>query len=274
MKARRTAALLIHGLGGTQFDLGVLHKKLRRANIDTHLLTLPGHGGMPQDLLDVRAEDWLEAVRSAYRDMMQRYDRVHVIGMCMGALLALAVCAQEEHRRGRLIALAPPIYIDGWATPWYARVRHLLYWLPLLPRRIRISEDEPYGLKNTLRRAIVRMKFERGDKFHYRWVPLACVRQVDRLRRIAMRAVRQLDCDTLVVHAREDELTSLRSAHFLSKRVEQSTLVVLEDSYHQVCFDNDRENVARSVLDFLMADAATSMLPARTQQDARMAPAA
>jgi carboxylesterase len=255
MSAERTAALLIHGLGGTQFDLGSMHKTLRRAGIDTHSLTLPGHGGQPEDLADVHAEQWLEAVRTKYREVAQQYDVVHVIGMCMGSLLALALCAQEKHERGKLVTLAPPIYIDGWATPWYRLARHLLYRIPLVPRHMRVDEDEPFGIKNALVRSIVKAKFARGDNFHYRWVPLACLREVDRLRRTVMRTAASLRCDTLVMHAREDELTSLRSAYFLRDRIERSTLVVLENSYHLICVDNDRERVASSVLDFLGLEA-------------------
>ena len=35
---------LIHGLGGTQYDLGSMHKRLKNAGFVTHSLTLPGHG--------------------------------------------------------------------------------------------------------------------------------------------------------------------------------------------------------------------------------------
>ncbi|SAK50114.1 alpha/beta hydrolase family protein [Caballeronia hypogeia] len=251
MSANRTAALLIHGLGGTQFDLGSLHKTLKRAGVDTHSLTLPGHGGTPHDLVSVRAEDWLDAVREKYRQVMQQYDTVHVIGMCMGSLLALSLCATESHRRGRLITLAAPVYIDGWATPWYTAARHAFYWLPLLPERMRIDEDEPFGIKNALVRSIVKAKFERGDNFHYRWVPLACLRQVDRLRRMVMRSAHAIPCETLIMHAREDELTSLRSATFLHDQIEDTELVVLENSYHLICVDNDRETVTQNVLRFL-----------------------
>ena len=31
--------------------------------------------------------------------------------------------------------LAPPVYIDGWATPWYRVLRPLLYAVPGMPRR-------------------------------------------------------------------------------------------------------------------------------------------
>ena len=53
---------LIHGLGGTQYDLGSMHKRLRNAGFVTHSLTLPGHGTTPEDLVGVTAEDWIDAV--------------------------------------------------------------------------------------------------------------------------------------------------------------------------------------------------------------------
>jgi carboxylesterase len=78
---------------------------------------------------------------------------------------------------------------------------------------------------------------------------------VDRLRAIVMKAAPQIRCPTLVVHAREDELTSLRSANFLVEKIGggRARMVVLEDSYHMICVDNDREIVAKNVLEFFGA---------------------
>ena len=116
---------------------------------------------------------------------------------------------------------------------------------------MRVEEGEPYGIKNTLVRAVVKAKFERGDNFHYPWVPLACIRQVDRLRAMAMQCAPQIKAPTLIMHAREDELTSLRSAQFLQESIPDARTVVLENSYHMICVDNDRDLVANSVLDFM-----------------------
>ena len=98
MSTGRTAAFLIHGLGGTQFDLGSMHKTLKRAGIDTHSLTLPGHGTTPEDLAGVRAEAWLAAVTAKYREVVMQYDTVHVIGMCMGSL-SRSRCARRKAMR-------------------------------------------------------------------------------------------------------------------------------------------------------------------------------
>lgn len=253
------AVFLIHGLGGTQYDLDSMHKRLNNAGFVTYSITLPGHGGQPSDLLGVRAEDWLEAVRAKYREIVDQHEVLHVMGMCMGSLLAIETCKRERHDKGRLVALAPPVFIDGWSTPWYRGLRHLLYLVPGVTDRMRVDEEDPYGIKNDQLRAIVRAKFERGDAFAYSWVPLACIREVDRLRRFVRKDLTRIPCPTLVIHAREDELTSVRSANFLvehigaGKRAGQARMVILENSYHLICVDNDKEIVAQRTLEFFGA---------------------
>ncbi len=246
---------LIHGLGGTQYDLGSMHKRLKNAGFVTHSLTLPGHGTDPRDLDGVVAEDWIEAVVAKYREIRDLHPRLHLMGMCMGSLLAALLAEREKHTKGNLVILAPPVYIDGWATPWYRGLRRLLYLVPGVGRTMKVEEEDPFGIKNEQLRAIVKAKFERGENFHYRWVPLECIRQVDRLRGFLMKSAKHIRCSTLIVHAREDELTSLRSANFLVEQIGggRARMVVLEDSYHMVCVDNDREIVAKNVLEFFGA---------------------
>ncbi|MES2414861.1 MAG: acyl-CoA-binding protein [Pseudomonadota bacterium] len=255
------AVLMIHGLGGTQYDLGSMHKRLKNAGFVTHSLTLPGHGTTPEDLQKVTADDWMAAVTAKYQEVAAQHDNFHIMGMCMGALLATELAKRQKHTRGKLIALAPPIYIDGWATAWYAPLRHVIYYIPGLNRSMKVEEEDPFGIKNEQLRAIVKAKFARGEAFHYRWVPIACVRQVDRLRRWVMTGLKNMVTETLVIHAREDELTSLASANYLVEQIggAKARMVVLENSYHMICVDNDREQVARNVLEFFGASTAASL---------------
>lgn len=268
------AVFLIHGLGGTQYDLGSMHKRLKNAGFVTHSLTLPGHGTSPEDLVKVSAEQWMEAVTAKYHEVAAQHESFHLMGMCMGSLLAVELAKRQRHTRGRLIVLAPPIYLDGWATPWYAPARHLLYHVPGVPARMKVEEEDPFGIKNEQLRAIVKAKFARGENFHYRWVPLACVRQVDRLRGWVMRGLNTMVSETLVIHAREDELTSLNSANYLVEQIggAKARMVVLENSYHMICVDNDREQVARCVLEFFGASSAASL--GMAVEDAKMSPEA
>ena len=93
------AVLLIHGLGGTQYDLGSMHKRLKNAGFATHSLTLPGHGTKPEDLVGITAENWIGAVVAKYREIRGAHPTLHLMGMCMGALLAATLAQRAPHRR-------------------------------------------------------------------------------------------------------------------------------------------------------------------------------
>ncbi|KXV16030.1 esterase [Caballeronia megalochromosomata] len=247
---RRTVALLIHGLGGTEHDLGILRKSLNQIGIDTHALSLPGHGSSPEDLIMARAEQWINVATREYDMLAGTYETVHLIGMCMGALLALIV-AERRPRDGKLVLLAAPVFLDGWSMPFYRRLRYFLYLIPCLARRMRVTEQDPYGIKNALTRSLIKARFQRGDAFHYRWVPLACIRQVDRLRYKVWKVARHIRHPTLVINSREDEVTSVKSASFLVDAIPTSRCLIVENSYHMLCIDNDRKQIAETMTAFL-----------------------
>ena len=158
----------------------------------------------------MRAEQWIAAVVAQYRALQPQYDQLHIVGMCMGALLALVLSEQVRHtaEQGKLALLASPVYLDGWSVPWYAGLRRAFYLVPPIASRMKVEEGEPYGVKNALVRAVIKAKFERGDHFHYRWVPLSSVHEVDRLRARVFACAHNIQAPTLIIHAREDEPVS------------------------------------------------------------------
>ncbi|WP_226797841.1 alpha/beta hydrolase [Cupriavidus necator] len=258
--------LLVHGLGGTEHDLGQLRTRITSMGMQTAELLLPGHGSQPEALRGVRLEDWLAALRGKLASLREQYRTVHMVGMCMGALLALEVGKIDglgRNGRDRLVLLAPPLFLDGWSLPWYRPVRHALYRIPMLADYVRVRERSPYGVKNQRLRKLLKRRFSRGDGRHYPWVPLSTIRELDRLRHSARQGLDLLQCPTLLVHAADDELTSLKSAQYIHDRVNgndagnrtdpRAHLVLLSDSYHMICIDNEREEVARQVTAFLAA---------------------
>lgn len=168
--------------GGTTYDLGALGKTLEDAGFVTHSPLLPGHGSLPADLLRTHWQDWVEAIRLSYREPAARHGAVHLAGVCLGGLVALEVARSEKH--DGLLAPLCSSHVSGWlASPRLTWARHNVYRIPGLARRMRVPENEPFGIKNPRLRKIIQQRFERGEGFHYAYVPLACIREVDRLRR-------------------------------------------------------------------------------------------
>jgi len=261
MPSPRPAALLIHGLGGTVYDLGSLGRTLEEAGIDTHAPLLPGHGTVPDDLLETGWQDWIDSMRAQYRALKQRHGVVHLAGVCLGALVALEVARLENHQ-DKLALYAPPLFLDGWSLPRLTWLRKLGYILPGMARRMHVPEAEPFGIKNQRIRKLIQQRFERGERFHYPYVPLACIREVDKLRKQLMPRLQEITCPTLIVHADEDDITSPRSAHHLQKHLGGPVdFMPLSDSYHMILVDNERMAVLARSVDFFRACPASPTQP-------------
>jgi carboxylesterase len=94
--------LCLHGLGGTGATMWPLVAALSAADHTVLAPTLPGHGGVPDDLIGVDWETWLAAAREWPADGPADL----VVGQSMGALLALALAA--EGRARAVVAINPP----------------------------------------------------------------------------------------------------------------------------------------------------------------------
>lgn len=249
------AVLMIHGLGGTRRDFGSLDRKFEQIGCDVYLPSLPGHGSRPDQLSGVSLRDYMQLLSRTYQELALRYERVDVAGISMGALLAVMLSARERmgKGKGRLILLSPPLFLDGWGGSRFQPLRYLLYCVPGLRNLIRVPEGEPFGIKNTRIRNLIRRHLLKGSGVHYPYVPLAAIAQVDWMRFAVKRALSRVTCKTLVMHSEEDEVTSIRSAEFVCKHLgtRDVTLVRLTDSYHMITLDNERNTVADYTVAFV-----------------------
>ena len=117
------AALLLHGLGGTAYEMRDLGRALVQACYLVRAILLPGHGTMPGDLLDVDYQEWVQATGLAVASFERKAERLILVGFGVGATLALHEALYEEPRPGPelggLVLLSPAL---GAAAP--------LAWLP------------------------------------------------------------------------------------------------------------------------------------------------
>ena len=96
------AVLLFHGMTGSPFEMKKMGKALFDADFDVFCYCLPGHGTSPINIKTVRWEDWYSDSTFHYRELTQKYEEVYLGGLCMGAVLALAIAAEYRecsHRR-------------------------------------------------------------------------------------------------------------------------------------------------------------------------------
>ncbi|MEO8296937.1 MAG: alpha/beta fold hydrolase [Burkholderiales bacterium] len=251
----RQAVLLLHGLCANPLEMQPLARMLHQAGYSVHSPLIEGMG---VDSLALRqgwrpgvCEQWVDEAVRHFDALAATHERVAVAGLCIGAVLALALAARRTPQA--LVLLSPTLYFDGWnVSPW-RRLLPLAY-LPGLRQWLSFAERPPYGLKNErLRKWIAQAMASDGlCAVGAARLPAASLYQAERLIREARRELADITVPALVLHATEDDVASPRSVHLLSDRLGRTPEVTwFDDSYHMLTLDNEREAVCSRVASFV-----------------------
>jgi carboxylesterase len=120
----------------------------------------------------------------------------------------------------------------------------------------KFAEREPHGLKNeALRKKVAALQKQNVVALdHY---PLSCIHELLKLSKYTRARLHKVSAPTLIVHAKEDDLTSTKSAHTAFKGIssEVKKYIELENSYHMVVLDNEREFVFEQAINFITKSA-------------------
>jgi carboxylesterase len=251
----RPAVLLLHGLCANPLELMPLARPLRQAGYTVDVPALPGYGVGMQGRIERRVppfEAWLRLARERFDTLAERHARVAVGGLCMGAVLSLALAC--ERPAAALVLVSTTLHFDGWnVSPW-RRLLPLAY-LPGLRHRLSFRETEPYGLKNERLRAWVAqsMASQHVSVAGASRLPAASLHQASRLLMHVRPRLPLVKSPALVLHASHDDVSSPRSVRELEMRLGSKPEVHwFHDSYHMLTLDNERVAVAATARDFLV----------------------
>ena len=256
MRGGPAGVLLIHGLTGTPTEMRWVGQGLHRAGFTVYGLQLAGHCGSEEDLVNTRWQDWLQSVRDAVDQFRPTVDHLFVAGLSMGAMLALKLAVERPTDIAGLGIYGVNFRYDGWSIPLLSRWgAHLL---PLArPLRIgrhrRFLEQPPYGIKDERLRRFILDRMSGGDSaaaglIGNPWYSLADMYE---LSGIVRRELPQVRVPGIVIHAADDDVASVKNARLVVDRVNAPTeLVLLENSYHMITIDRERDIVIRRSAEF------------------------
>ena len=229
----RAAALCLHGLTGTPYEVRPLGEALSQAGIRAVGPALPGHNESPQSLAKVRYQQWLESARVQLKDLRDQHDVVFVVGLSMGGLLTLALAS--EARVDAAVTVGTPLRLS---QP-LATFMPLLKFLVPFPRKRGGSDIcDPAA---------------RCRHPSYEVMPLAAVRQLQHLQRLVRGALGRVTVPLLVAHGAHDATADPADSKEIFDRVgsREREHLILEDSAHVVPVDRDGRRLAAASVDFL-----------------------
>jgi carboxylesterase len=226
--------LCVHGLTGTPFDVRPSQALLDELKIACAGPLLPGHGTSVAQLARTTHAEWIDAVVSAFDALAATHVRVYVLGLSLGGLLALELCARRAVS-GALV-LAAPLGL-GWVRA--GAVRALAPFVHAVPRRAYFADP------------LVALELDHS----YRQMPLRAVRELMKLQRLVRASLPAVRTPLRLLYSRSDPTVSFADAERLRRlaRLADVRIQYLERSGHILTRDVDREFVATWICEQLRA---------------------
>jgi carboxylesterase len=251
------AVLLLHGLYGTPQQMQYLARKLNvQGGHTVHIPNIRGYSvfneAVPSETTNWH--HWMEQVEAQFDALKREHDEVSVGGLCIGADLSLQLAIKRSPDIHALCLFSAPLRYDGWNVTWMSRFKFIGYYTPLR-FMMALAEKPPYGLKDErIRQWVARQMDERGNSvLGSNYSPLTGVLESERLMKDVRKNLHKISAPTLIIHAIEDDLASPRNAQIIEETISSAQIkkVLLDNSYHIITMDFQKERVARETLDFI-----------------------
>lgn len=262
--------LLIHGLCGSPTEMRYVANGLARQGYTVLCPQLAGHCTGDEALKTATWNDWYASVEDGLKELSERCETVIVGGLSTGALLAMLLAHEHADKVKGLALFSPTLWLTGRRVPWYAKLFNLVTvkWIASL---FNFPVPHEFGIKDDRLRGFI-SKALKAPGAPYMPVTTPGTAALERrwLAEKTAKIARFIRQPALIMHPREDEYAGLDNAFFLQKNlVGHVDMVVLDDSYHIVTIDRQRDLVLQRTKDFIAeitgqdADSQPSSKPVR-----------
>jgi carboxylesterase len=229
-----TGVLLCHGFTGSPHSLRPWAEYLAAAGLSVALPRLPGHGTTWQEMARTRWEDWYAEVNRAFDNLRARSDEIFVMGLSMGACLALRLAGLQGSAVSGLVLVNPSLTADT----------RLFYLAPVL----KLVVPSLKGIASDIKK-------QPADELGYDRIPVKAAATLPGLWRTTKANLGQVSQPVLAYRSTTDHVVGPASLALLRAALPASQLEVrnLPDSYHVAPLDNDAEAIFTGSLDFVRA---------------------
>jgi carboxylesterase len=235
------SALLVHGLTGTPYEMRYLGERLAARGVRVRGVKLAGHAGAPEALGLASYDNWYESVVHGLEELRQFGEPNVVVGLSMGAVLSARVAADQREAVAGLVMLSPSFFLSAAVTMQIKFVR----MLGSIASSLYLYNPRGSDIYDAAARRV-----------HPRCalIPLTAPMKLLDLCAVVKPKLAQITQPTLVMHAKRDHTCPMRkNLTYVMKRLgsPEKRAVELDESYHVITVDCEKESVANEVIEFV-----------------------
>jgi len=243
------ATVFLPGLQGSMLELGSIPREIKKLGHTTCTPRIHGYSAQSGfDTFDI----WLSELDSVINLLFETHDQVCLVGLSMGATLAIAYEADYQ-KNLPVVALSPVFAFDGWSVPWYYPLLYVVFKFGIT--NWHYKETQPYGLRNPeVRRRVAKQILEQ-ETTEVGSASLSAKHLYQSLRLIhfAKKLLHDFRADIKIICSIDDDVVAPTTIDWISKTVTSSTckIIWLGGSYHIITLDNEREIVVNESVEFI-----------------------
>ncbi|HUO05670.1 MAG TPA: alpha/beta fold hydrolase [Candidatus Binataceae bacterium] len=236
------SVLLIHGLTGTPYEMRYLGERLAARGLRVRGIKVAGHAGEPWELGLTSYDNWYESAVRGFEELRAYGDPIVVVGLSMGALLAARLAADQRDSVAGLVMLSPSFFLPT-STMIAVKIAALL---GSLAEKVYLYNPAGSDIHDAAAREIHPSA---------RLMPLMAPIRLLELSAIVKPRLAQITQPALVIHAIHDHTCPIRkNVDFVMKHLgsTEKRAIELEDSYHVITVDSEKDRVANEVIEFVL----------------------
>ncbi len=232
------AVLFIHGWTSTPREMRFVAEKVAAQGFMSSGLLLPGHGRTLRALKGTHFSDYLRHCEEAFGELALKHDKVSVIGLSLGGLLALHLAARRKV--ANLVLYAPFLFPAG-STLGIAH-KHLAGYAKIWTDEIAKDAKGPINDASQLEEHIA-----------YHAMPASILAEIMAQGQSILPLLPNITAPTLIFHSPQDRTSHFDGTLQLMRALgsEDRTLIALPRSNHVLTLDIDRDRLERETTAWL-----------------------
>ncbi len=227
----RLGILVLHGFTGSPASVTPWARRMAAAGHTVAAPLLPGHGTRWQDLNATTWQDWVSEAQQSLQWVWERTDTVVVMGLSLGATVALRLAQTHGEQVQGIVAVNPIVHSER-------RGRQALPFLYRFVPAVPVNNDD-----------IKKPGVHEGG---YDRLPLRAAHSMTQLWAVVKSDIHKVNQPVLVFRSADDHVVEPSNSAWILANVasDETEEIVLHDSYHVATLDNDAETIFTQSLAF------------------------